>query len=119
MNERHLIIEVRSLAQSKARILEAFKGVADVAARYMFTTHEQLLRTLTPGRWKLLETLTGAGPLGLRELARRAERDIKGVHTDAQALVACGLIDRTEDARYSFPFDSVDVHLEVKAAHVA
>lgn len=119
MNERLLIIDVASIEDVKARTLAAFRGEAATSARHSFISHDLLLRTLTPGRWKLIETLTGSEPLGLRELARRAGRDVKGVHTDAQALVSCGLIDRTDDAKYSFPYDEVDVHFAVKPSRRA
>jgi predicted transcriptional regulator len=67
-------------------------------------------------RWRLIEALTGAGPLGVRELARREDRVVKGVNTDAQVLVLCGLIDKTDDGKLSFPYDAVRVDFMVKAA---
>jgi len=54
--------------------------------------------------------------LGVRELARRVGRDVKGVHTDAQALVACGVIEKTEDGKLLFPYDEVRLELRLKAA---
>ena len=45
----------------------------------------------------------GAGPLDIRELARRVDRDVKGVHRDAQVLVLCGLMDKSADGKLSFP----------------
>jgi predicted transcriptional regulator len=44
------------------------------------------------------------------------ERDVKGVHTDANALVTAGVVDRTEDGKYLFPFDRVKVRFDVPAA---
>jgi predicted transcriptional regulator len=41
----------------------------------------QLLRTLSPARWVLLEELRAAGPLSIYELAKRLRRDYKNVHT--------------------------------------
>jgi predicted transcriptional regulator len=114
MNEKLLTIDVSTREELKARTLAAFSGVADASPRYSFPTREALLRTLTPNRWSLIEALTGEEPMGVRELARRVERDVKTVHTDAQALVLCGLIERTDDAKYSFPYDEVDVHFAVK-----
>lgn len=75
-----------------------------------------MLRTLNPNRWAIIETLTGAGPLGVRELARRVGRDVKGVHTDAQALVLCGLIDKTKAGKLHFPYEAVHVDFTLKAA---
>jgi predicted transcriptional regulator len=116
MNEKMLIIDVSSVEETKARMLEAFQGKPDVAARYSFPTREQLLATLSPNRWGIIEALTGAGPLGVRELARRVERDVKSVHTDAQALVLCGLIDKLDDGKLSFPYKAVRVSFMVRAA---
>ena len=66
-----------------------------------------LLRTLTPARWTLLERLREAGPLSIYELAKRLGRDYKNVHTDVTALVKIGLIERSDDARVSVPWDVV------------
>ena len=109
MNDRMLTIDVRSLEQVAADMKAAFRGKAAATPRYSFRTREDLLRTLNPNRWGLLEALTGAGPLGVRELARRVGRDVKGVHTDAQALLLCGLLDKTADGQLSFPYEAVHV----------
>lgn len=110
-----LTIDVASVEDTKRAMKAAFRGVAS-DPRYSFQTREDLLRTLNPNRWRLLEALVGAGPLGVRELARRADRDVKGVHTDAQALVLCGLVDKMEDGKLSFPYDAVHVDFLMKAA---
>lgn len=116
MNERILTIGVSDIEQTKQRMKAALRGRADSTPRYSFRSREDLLRTLNPNRWGLIEALTGAGPLGVRELARRVGRDVKGVHTDAQALVLCGLLDKTDDGRLHFPYDAVHVDFMVKAA---
>lgn len=104
-----LTIEVRSLDQVVADMKAAFRGQAAATPRYAFRSHEDLLRMLNPNRWGLLKALTGSGPLGVRELARRVGRDVKGVHTDAQALLHCGLVDKTADGQLSFPYEAVHV----------
>lgn len=116
MNENMLTIDVRTLDEVKAETKAAFRGEKDATPRYSFQTRERLLTVLNPNRWALIEALTGAGPLGVRELARRAKRDVKGVHTDAQALVLCGLLDKTADGKLHFPYDAVHVDFMLKAA---
>jgi phosphomannomutase len=59
--------------------------------------------------------MTGAGPLALREIARRVGRDVRGVHTDVHALLAVGLIERNEEG-FCFPYDAVHVDFMLKAA---
>jgi predicted transcriptional regulator len=60
--------------------------------------------------------MTGAGAVGVRELARRVGRDVKGVHTDAQALMSAGVVERTDDGKLLFPYDEVRLELVLKAA---
>jgi len=119
MNEKLLTIDVSSPSDAMRRMKAAFKtGRGGVSPRYSFGSRQELLRMLSPSRWAIIEALTGAGPLGVRELARRVKRDVKGVHTDAQALALCGLIDKTDEGKLSFPYEAVhvDFMLEAEAA---
>ena len=77
---------------------------------------ELLWRVLTQKRWELLKALCGAGPVSIREAARRAERDVKAVHGDVTALLNAGVLDRTEDGRIVFPFEAVKVEFLLQAA---
>jgi predicted transcriptional regulator len=85
-------------------------------ARLTFPSAVDMARVLTPTRWGIVEAMTGVGPIGVRELARRTKRDVKGVYTDANALVAAGVIDRSEGGQYVFPFDEVNVSFRLHAA---
>jgi predicted transcriptional regulator len=60
--------------------------------------------------------MMGAGPIGVRELSRRVDRDVKSVHLDTQALLNAGVIDRTDDGKIVFPYDAVHVDFVVNAA---
>lgn len=71
---------------------------------------------LTAKRWELLKALCSAGPVSIREAARRVERDVKAVHGDVTALLDAGILTRTEDGRIEFPFDAVKVDFMLKAA---
>ncbi|MGH8118653.1 MAG: transcriptional regulator [Rhodanobacteraceae bacterium] len=97
-------------------IAEVRSGRAAGLARVTFRSPESMARVLTPTRWTILQAMTGAGPVGIRELARRVKRDVKGVHNDANALVSAGIVDHTEAGKYLFPFDRVKVNFELKAA---
>ena len=109
-----LIIDVASLDAVKASMKAAFRGEAQ-GCSYTFLTGADLLSTLTANRWAIVKAMTGAGPLGVRELARRVGRDIKGVHTDAQVLVQCGLVDKTADGKLHLPYDEVRLELVARA----
>ena len=80
-----------------------------------FVDERALWGTLTPLRWDILKVMTGAGPLALREIARRVKRDVRGVHTDVHSLLAVGLIERDETG-FRFPYDAVHVDFTLKAA---
>lgn len=71
---------------------------------------------LTERRWNMLRVMMGNGTIGVRELARRLQRDVKRVHEDAQALVELGLLEKTESGAVRCPFDDihVDMHLTAK-----
>jgi predicted transcriptional regulator len=65
----------------------------------------QLLKTLSPARWALLEALRRSGPLSIYELAKRLRRDYKNVHTDVTQLSALGVILRGSDNRVLVPWE--------------
>jgi predicted transcriptional regulator len=91
-------------------------GKPQKSARISFATPELLWRVLTQKRWELLKALCGAGPVSIREAARRAGRDVKAVHGDVTALLNAGVLDRTADGRVVFPFEAVKVEFLLQAA---
>jgi len=91
-------------------------GKAQKNARISFATPELLWKVLTAKRWELLKALCGAGPVTMREAARRVGRDVKAVHTDATALLLAGVLDRTPEGRIEFPFEAVKVEFLLQAA---
>lgn len=100
--------EIAAPGDAMSRLVgEAKVGHANNTARVTFRSPESMARVLTPTRWTLVQAMTGAGPVGIRDLARRVQRDVKWVHNDADALVAAGIIDRTGASKYLFPFDRV------------
>lgn len=110
-------LSVRTPADSMADFVGAWRtGKAQKAARISFATPELLWRVLTEKRWDLLKVLCGAGPVSIREAARRAKRDVKAVHGDITALLNAGVLDRTEDGRVVFPFEAVKVEFLLRAA---
>src|SRR5215204_45010 len=95
-------IGVADLEATKTRMRRAFAG-KEQGAHISFATVELLWKIITPKRWELLRAMTGAGPLPIRELARRVRRDVKSVHGDVSALLKAGVIERAEDGRIVFP----------------
>jgi predicted transcriptional regulator len=91
-------------------------GKPEKSARISFATPELLWKVLTAKRWELLKVLCGAGPMSIREAARRVGRDVKAVHSDITALLNAGVLDRVEDGRIIFPFEAVKVEFLFQAA---
>jgi len=58
---------------------------------------------------QLMRAIAGAGPLAIREIARRVGRDVKSVHGDVSALLKAGVLDRADDGRIEFPYDEIHV----------
>lgn len=108
-------IGISDLEDTKARAAAAFRG-REQGAFISFATVELLWKVITPKRWELLRAMTGAGPLAIRELARRLGRDVKSVHGDVSALLKAGVIDRTGDGRIEFPYDEIHVDFVLRAA---
>ncbi len=108
-------IEVADRRAVNARAKAALRGRRQ-GAFISFESPQALWRALTPNRWSIIQTLTGRGPVGVRELARLLQRDVKGVHNDIQALVLIGVLEKTADGRLEFPYDSVHVDFTIGKA---
>ncbi len=112
---RTVTLEVSSREEANARVLRAFQGQSQ-GSFISFETPALLFKVLTQKRWELLSVLTGAGPVTLREAARRLQRDVKAVHGDVHALLHAGILQKTDEGRIVFPFDAVRVNFVLKAA---
>ena len=112
-----VILDVRDNANSMADFTSAWKtGKFQKYARISFTSPELLWRVLTEKRWELLKVLCGAGPVSIRETARRVGRDVKAVHGAVSALLNAGILVHTENRRIVFPFEAIKVEFLLHAA---
>ena len=110
-------LDVRKPAESMGDFLHGWKtGKPQKSARISFATPELLWQVLTAKRWELLKALCGAGPVSIREAARRVNRDVKAVHGDVVALLNAGLLDRAKSGGVVFPFEAVKVEFLLQAA---
>ena len=100
-----------------ASFVQSWKtGKPERSARISFATPELLWQVLTAKRWELLKILCAAGPISIREAARRVERDVKAVHSNITALLNAGVLDRAEGGGIVFPFEAVKVEFLLEAA---
>ena len=112
-----VILDVRPAGEAMQDFVAAWKtGKARKHARITFPTPELLWKVLTAKRWELLRAMCGAGPVTVREAARRVGRDIKSVHSDLAALLAAGVLDRTESGQVEFPYEAIKVEFMLQAA---
>ncbi len=112
---RTVTLEVSSREETNRRLLQAFEGQQQ-GDFISFETPALLFKVLTQKRWELLSVMTGAGPMTLREAARRVERDVKAVHGDVHALLNVGILQKTREGQIVFPFDAVHVDFLLKTA---
>ena len=114
---RTVTLDVRSPAESMKDFVRAWEtGKPATSARISFASPELLWRVLTAKRWELLRALCGAGPMSIREAARRVGRDVKAVHGDVTALLQAGVLDRVEGGGIVFPYEAVKVEFLLQAA---
>lgn len=114
---RTVTLDVRDPNDSMADFVSSWKsGKASKSARISFASPELLWKVLTAKRWELLKALCGAGPISIREAARRVNRDVKAVHSDVTALLSVGVLDRAEGGGIVFPFEAVKVEFLLQAA---
>ena len=110
-------LDIRSPSDAMSDFVQAWKtGKSQQPARISFATPELLWQVLTAKRWELLKALCGAGPVSIREAARRAGRDVKAVHGDVTALLEAGILNRTPEGKIEFPFEAVKVEFMLQAA---
>ena len=110
-------LDVRPPGESMGDFLHGCKtGKPQKSAHISFATPELLWKVLTAKRWELLKALCGAGPVSIREAARRVERDVKAVHRDVTALLNAGVLERVEGGGIVFPFEAVKVEFLLQAA---
>ncbi len=101
-------LEIASREATNRRFLRAFNG--EMLGEFIsFESPALLFKVLSGKRWEILRLMTGQAPMTIRELARRHHRDVKAVHGDLHALLAAGLITKTELGLIVFPYESLHV----------
>lgn len=114
---RTVILGVETQNDLTRRILATARGQHKAGNdRISFENVSDLWRVLAPKRMEIVRVMTGAGPLTIREVARRVGRDFKGVHSDVTLLLSAGILERTESGGVEFPYDRVHVEFDMVAA---
>jgi predicted transcriptional regulator len=115
-----LIIGNQSAQQIKERVLRVWKtGRAERAARLDFANLDDAWKLLSEKRRTIIQAMAGAGPLSIREIARRVGRDVRAVHSDVHLLQRAGVIDKTSDGRVILPYKTIKFDFTFEAQHAA
>jgi predicted transcriptional regulator len=95
-----LIIGNQPWQETREAVIRAWKtGKAEPAARFNFESLEAAWELFNAKRWAILKIMAGQGPLSIREIARRAGRDVRAVHGDVKLLYHSGLSTRRPTAK--------------------
>ena len=112
-----MTLDVREPEDAMAEFVRAWNsGKTGGDDRLTFAKPELLWKILTAKRWDLLKAMCAAGPLTVREAARRVGRDVKGVHGDLTALFEAGILVRRPSGQLEFPYDAIKVEFLLQAA---
>ncbi len=112
-----VVLEVHSLTETLADVSHLMQiGRTEGEEHIAFASPELLWKVLTAKRWELLKALCGAGPVSIRELARRVGRDVKAAHGDVTVLLAAGVLNHGKDGGIEFPYQAVKVEFMLRAA---
>jgi len=110
-----IAVGVSSVKDLQKRTAAAFRGQRQ-GAHISFASEEILWKTITPKRWAMLKLMAGQGPMAIRDIARRGDRDVRAVHSDVHVLMTAGLVERTDDGRVQFPYDAIHVDFVLSTA---
>ena len=114
---RTVILGIETEGDITRRVLATARGQRKAGDdRFSFESVGELWRVMAPKPRKAVRTMTGAGPLSIREVARRVKRDFKAVHSDVTMLANAGILERTDSGAVEFPYDRVHVEFDMMAA---
>ncbi len=118
---RTILIAIRTTQQVAQDAIHAWKRAERNKAvelpvdRIYFPNEDMLFRTLSTKRRELLRFLRHAGPLSIKQLAEKLDRDYKNVHSDVQLLNKIGLIEFNSSDKAFVPWDNISLEIALAA----
>ncbi|MGL4926546.1 MAG: glycosyl transferase family 1 [Plesiomonas shigelloides] len=110
------VTQLKPFEQLKASMQQAMSVTKPIGDVLTFPSVQLLWKVLSPKRMDIINAMTGAGELSIREVARKVGRDFKAVHTDMQALLNAGVVDKAESGAVVFSYDRVHVDFFMSSA---
>ncbi len=80
-----------------------------------FESLSEMLSTLMPRRWELIQTVKRRGPTPIGELAEPVEQDKIPGCTDVGTLVDLGILEIDDRQRVFVPWDEIDLRVPLAA----
>lgn len=112
-------IEVLSSQAALAAFARAWRQTRagrKATPRLAFGSIAELFSAITERRLELVRHVATNGGLQIRPLSRALERDYKNVHTDVQALIELGLLEKDERGGLHAPFDEIVIRAGLRNA---
>jgi predicted transcriptional regulator len=117
--ESTLVVTVKSSSEFHGDVTNGIKTLeegdaVDSTPTLSFTSHDDLMETLTPRVLDLIEAIRQEEPASINETARVVDRDVKNVHEELSRLAQLGIIFFEEDGQSKRPvvwFDKLVINL--------
>jgi predicted transcriptional regulator len=112
-------IEVLSSPAALAAFARAWRQTRagrKATPRLAFGSIAELFSAVSEKRLELVRHVAGNEGLQIRPLARALARDYKNVHTDVQALIGLGLLEKDERGGLRAPFDEIVIRAGLRKA---
>ena len=107
-----LVLKVADLDDVASDFCMAWTSGKPAGPVIAFASQQLMQDTLPPRKLAVIKTMCGVGPIGIRELARRLDRDVDTVQLDVVKLVNKGIV-RRDGNRFIFPHDGIRMEPEV------
>lgn len=110
--------KMSAYAHDRARRADAGEELEDADYILNYPDPEAAFRDITPGRYRLLQTLQQLGTVSIYALAKALDRDYRNVHADICALLELELVARTPEGVF-VPWVAVEWRLSTAQAQAA
>lgn len=121
MTKKKLIVKVSSLESSLTKFKSAWERAengehVDAPVEVLsFENASTLMKTLSPKRLELLQTLHLLGAVSIRKLAKELNRDYSNVHQDVKALNQIGVV-LADEGKYYVPWETIVTEISLCTA---
>jgi predicted transcriptional regulator len=119
--KKHLSVGIKEANESAYEFVEAWRRaeqgqpVEQPIERLYFEDLAIMLKVLTPRRLEVLKVIHEVGPVSVRAVARKMNRDYKNVHHDLQVLERAGLVMRSPDGKLRVPWNKIIAEIALAA----